>query len=60
MTDDKTNRDVADRIRINIHEPYELEAWSKRLGITPEELRKLVAKHGVMAVDIRRALKDSN
>jgi hypothetical protein len=58
MEDDKTNRGVADRIRINIHEPYELESWSKRLGITREELRRLVAKHGVMAADVRRALKD--
>jgi hypothetical protein len=58
MADDKTNRGVADHIRINIHEPYELESWSKRLGITQEELRLLVAKHGVMAADVRRALKD--
>jgi hypothetical protein len=58
MADDKTNRGVADRIRINIHEPFELESWSKRLGITPEELRKLVGRHGVMAADVRRALKD--
>ena len=58
MADDKTNRGVADRIRINIHEPYELESWSKRLGITPQELRTLVAKHGVMAADVRRALRD--
>jgi hypothetical protein len=58
MADDKTNRGVADRIRINIHEPYELESWSKRLGMTQQELRKLVAKHGVMAADVRRALRD--
>jgi Protein of unknown function (DUF3606) len=58
MADDKTNRGVADHIRINIHEPFELESWSKRLGVTPEELRQLVAKHGVMAADVRRALKD--
>jgi hypothetical protein len=58
MADDKINRGVADHIRINIDEPFELESWSKRLGITPDELRKLVAKHGVMAADVRRALKD--
>jgi AraC-like DNA-binding protein len=59
MPDDTTKRQVPDHIRINIHEPYELESWAKRLGVTSEELRRLVAKHGVMAADVRRALRDS-
>ena len=55
MADDKSNRGPADRARINIHEPYELEYWSKELGVKPGRLRELVGKHGVMAADIRRA-----
>jgi len=56
MADDKSNRGPADRARVNIHEPYEVEYWSKEFGVTPDKLRELVGKHGVMATDIRRAL----
>ncbi len=56
MADDKNNRGPADRARINVHEAYELEYWTKELGISPDRLRELVAKHGVMAADIRHAL----
>jgi len=56
MADDKSNRGPADRARINVHEQYEVQYWSKELGVTPERLRELIAKHGVMAADVRRAL----
>lgn len=56
MADDKNNRGPADRARINVHEAYELEYWTKELDISPDRLRELVAKHGVMAADIRHAL----
>jgi hypothetical protein len=56
MADDKSNRGPADRARINIHEAYEVEYWSKELGIIPDRLRELVGQHGVMAADIRKAL----
>jgi len=56
MADDKSNRGPADRARINIHEPYEVEYWTKELGVTPERLRELVSKYGVMAANIRRFL----
>lgn len=56
MSDDKQNRGPADRARINVHEAYEVEYWSKELGVTPDRLRELVSKHGVMAADVRRAV----
>ena len=56
MADDKSNRGPADRARVNIHEPYEVEYWSKEFGVTPDKLRELVGKHDVMAADLRRAL----
>ncbi|MDW5266965.1 MULTISPECIES: DUF3606 domain-containing protein [Acidobacteriaceae] len=56
MADDNSNRGPADRARINIHEAYEDEYWSKELWVTPERLRELVGKHGVMAADIRKTL----
>ncbi len=48
MADDRSNRGPADRARINIHEAYEVEYWSRELGISPERLRELVGKQVVM------------
>jgi hypothetical protein len=39
MADDKTKRGPSDRSRINIHEAYEVEHWSKELDVSPEHLR---------------------
>ena len=54
--DDKSKTDYRDRDRINIHEPYEVEFWAKEFGISHDELKELVKKHGVMVKDIRKAL----
>jgi hypothetical protein len=56
MSDDKTNRGAADRSRINIHEDYELRDWSKRLGVSPEELKKAVQQVGTSAEAVRKHL----
>jgi hypothetical protein len=56
MADDKTKRGTADRSRMNVNEEYEIRYWIKELGVSAERLRELVAKHGVMVADIRRAL----
>ena len=56
MSDDKLNRGPADRARINVNEDYEVVYWTKELAISADRLRDLVAKHGVMAADIRKAL----
>ena len=56
MADDLTKRGPADRNRINVNEPYELEYWTKTLGISAVRLRELVSKHGVMAANIRKVL----
>ena len=56
MADDKTKRGPADRSRINVNEPYELDYWSKELDLTPEQLRQLVAKHGSSVDTIRLVL----
>jgi hypothetical protein len=59
VSDDRTTRGPADRARINVHENYEVQYWSKELGVTPDRLRELVARHGVIASDVREALKSS-
>jgi hypothetical protein len=56
MADDKSNRGPADRARINVNEDYEVAYWTKELGISTTQLKVLVAKHGVMAADVRKAL----
>ena len=38
MSDDNT-KTIADRKRINVHEDYELRSWSKKFGVSPNELR---------------------
>jgi hypothetical protein len=57
MSDDKTNRGKQDRVRINIHEDFEVRYWSKELGITPEELKEMIQQLGPSAAAIRQALK---
>jgi hypothetical protein len=56
MSDDKSNRGPADGARINVNEDYEVAYWTKELGISADRLKELVAKHGVMAADVRQAL----
>jgi Protein of unknown function (DUF3606) len=56
MSDDKTNRGTQDRTRINVHEDYELRDWSKRLGVTPDELKKAVQQVGTSADAVRKQL----
>jgi hypothetical protein len=55
--DDNTKTGAKDRERINVHEDYELRDWSKKFGVTHEELRRVVAKVGVMARDVEKELK---
>ncbi|RZJ36106.1 MAG: DUF3606 domain-containing protein [Flavobacterium sp.] len=40
--DNKTQKDVRDRTRVNINEQYEVEYWSKKFNVTPQELRDAV------------------
>ena len=47
MFDDKSKRD---RKRINVHDDYEIRFWSKKFGVSPNELRCAVSKVGVFAM----------
>jgi uncharacterized protein DUF3606 len=42
----KTPERPRTRNRINVDDKYELEYWSKTLGISQEELRSIVARVG--------------
>ncbi len=57
MPDDKNKTGPQDASRINIHESYELEYWTKKFGVTPDQLRAAVAKAGTSATAVEKALK---
>jgi hypothetical protein len=56
MPDDKTKTSPQDASRINIHEKYEVEYWSKKFKVTPEQLKAAVAKVGFSAKAVETEL----
>ena len=56
MPDDKTKTGTADDVRINVKEAYEVQYWSKKFGVTEEELLDAVAAAGPMVADFKREL----
>jgi hypothetical protein len=56
MADDKAKRGGQDRARINIHEDYELRDWSKKFGVTPDQIKAAVKAVGPMVEDVRQHL----
>jgi len=56
MSDDKKNTGSPDRDRINVNEDYELQYWTKALGVSAEELRAAVRAVGPTAVAVRKHL----
>ena len=56
MADDKTKRGPADRTRINPSEDYEVDYWSKRFGVSREQLTHAIQRVGPMVADVQREL----
>jgi Protein of unknown function (DUF3606) len=56
MADDKSKAGRQDRDRINVNEDYELRDWSKKLGVSPEELKKAVQQVGTSADAVKKHL----
>ncbi len=46
----------ADRKRINIYEPYEVEYWTKKFGCSAAELEQAVHVVGIMADTVENYL----
>ena len=59
MSDDKTKASGQDRERINVAQDYELRDWSKKLGVTPDQLKAAVKKVGDRASAVLAHLKNS-
>jgi hypothetical protein len=54
--DDKQNIGSLDRHRINIHENYEVEYWTKTLNVSAETLKKAVAASGTSTEAVKKYL----
>ena len=59
MSDDKSKTGGADRKRINLSEPYEVRDWSKKFGVSSEQLQDAVKRVGDRADDVEKHLKGS-
>jgi len=57
MSDNKQAIGGQDRKRINVNEDYELRDWSKKFGVTPDELRAAVKAVGDQADKVEEHLK---
>lgn len=56
--DNLKDRGPADRARINVNEPWELQYWKKALGVSEIALREAVKSVGPMADRVRQYLAD--
>lgn len=59
MADNLNNRGAQDRARINVSEEHEVRYWTDALGVSEEELRRLVAEVGDQAEAVRTALAET-
>ncbi len=59
MPDDKTKRGPQDRAKINVQEKYEMDYWSRKFGVTPDQLRNAVKRVGPSAEAVERELQRS-
>jgi len=56
MVDNLKRRQPEDAHKININQGWELESWSKKLGVSKEQLKQAVKKVGPSVVKVREYL----
>lgn len=54
--DNLSNRGQPDRSKINMHEAHEVKYWTHQLGVTKDQLQKVVDKVGNSAAAVRKEL----
>jgi len=62
MAGDRSKLDFRDSDRVSAEEEYEVKYFAIKAGITPEQVRELIAKHGNKRETLEReakALRDS-
>jgi hypothetical protein len=57
MADNKAQTGGQDRARINLGEDYEVRDWSRKFGVSPEELKRAVEAVGNDAAAVEAHLK---
>jgi hypothetical protein len=57
MAEDKTKKWPADASKVNLHEEYEVQYWSKKFGCTAQQLKDAVKKAGAGAAAVEKELK---
>jgi hypothetical protein len=57
MADNKIKIYPQDAERVNVHENYEVQYWTKKFGCTVIQLKAGVQRMGVMAKDVEWDLK---
>lgn len=55
--DDLKNRGPQDRSRINTREEWEVRYWTKELGVSADELKRLVLLNGNSVEKVRQAIR---
>ena len=56
MADDLRKRSPQDRPRISLSEPWEVDYWTRELGVSKGELDRLIKKVGVSTDAVRKEL----
>jgi hypothetical protein len=56
MSDDLKKKTPQDASRISTSEEWEVRYWTHELGVSVDELKALVSKHGNSAAKVREAL----
>jgi len=59
MSDDLGKKQPQDRMRINTSERWEVDYWTKKLGVSEQELKDAVKAVGPMASAVEKELRKS-
>ena len=57
MTDNPSKTAPQDAQRVNVNQAHELRYWSAKFRTSPDKLKRLVSRVGVMAEDVDRAVR---
>jgi hypothetical protein len=60
VPDNPNIRGAADRQRINVDQDYERAQWSKKFGVSEDDLRRAVREVGPMANAVEEHLRGRN
>ena len=56
MADKNSRAAPADGDRIDRKDDFEVAGWAKRLGVTPQELKRAMKKVGPLVADVKKDL----